>query len=43
MKGRKPKRKVNRNHKCGVCGLPRRKHKVLGHNFAKREGYSIDR
>lgn len=31
----KPRRRDSRNEKCGICGLPKRKHNVLGHYFVK--------
>lgn len=40
-RNRKQKRKVGRNEKCAICGLPRRKHNVLGHYFLKC-GENID-
>lgn len=42
MRGRKKKPKANRNEKCAICGLPRRKHKVLGHYFLRRDEWNID-
>jgi hypothetical protein len=42
-KERKSKRKRNnRNEKCAICGLPRRKHNVLGHYFLRIAECNID-